>query len=210
MTPSHAGRTERRPASPPEFGSGIPEGFTRIHPAVPVILYGPAVILLTALALPYVDWPALVGYGVLGYLAWTLTEYWVHRAAFHFTPRGPRTQRLHWMVHGLHHDHPSDSRRLVLHPLATLLGNSTTYGLSHTLFDAGAADAVTAGFIAGYLLYEALHYHLHHNSPSSVLGRRLRAHHLRHHFQDDGRGFGISCPYWDTVFGTAPAPAGTH
>jgi sterol desaturase/sphingolipid hydroxylase (fatty acid hydroxylase superfamily) len=28
--------------------------------------------------------------------------------------------------------------------------------------------------------------------------------HLRHHFQDDTRGFGISAPYWDRVFRTAP------
>ena len=32
---------------------------------------------------------------------------------------------------------------------------------------------------------------------------------MRHHFQDDERGFGISAPYWDTVFGTAPQRTGT-
>ena len=26
---------------------------------------------------------------------------------------------------------------------------------------------------------------------------------MRHHFQDDTRGFGVSAPYWDYVFGTA-------
>ena len=26
---------------------------------------------------------------------------------------------------------------------------------------------------------------------------------MRHHFQDDERGFGVSAPYWDRVFGTA-------
>jgi sterol desaturase/sphingolipid hydroxylase (fatty acid hydroxylase superfamily) len=25
---------------------------------------------------------------------------------------------------------------------------------------------------------------------------------MRHHFQDDTRGFGISAPFWDYVFGT--------
>jgi sterol desaturase/sphingolipid hydroxylase (fatty acid hydroxylase superfamily) len=25
---------------------------------------------------------------------------------------------------------------------------------------------------------------------------------MRHHFQDDETGFGISAPYWDRVFGT--------
>jgi hypothetical protein len=27
---------------------------------------------------------------------------------------------------------------------------------------------------------------------------------MRHHFQDDTRGFGVSAPYWDWVFRTAP------
>jgi hypothetical protein len=27
---------------------------------------------------------------------------------------------------------------------------------------------------------------------------------MRHHFQDDERGFGISAPYWDWVFRTVP------
>jgi sterol desaturase/sphingolipid hydroxylase (fatty acid hydroxylase superfamily) len=26
---------------------------------------------------------------------------------------------------------------------------------------------------------------------------------MRHHFQDDARGFGVSAPWWDLVFGTA-------
>jgi hypothetical protein len=27
---------------------------------------------------------------------------------------------------------------------------------------------------------------------------------MRHHFQDDEKGFGISAPYWDVVFRTFP------
>jgi sterol desaturase/sphingolipid hydroxylase (fatty acid hydroxylase superfamily) len=27
---------------------------------------------------------------------------------------------------------------------------------------------------------------------------------MRHHVQDDERGFGVSAPYWDRVFGTGP------
>ena len=31
---------------------------------------------------------------------------------------------------------------------------------------------------------------------------------MRHHFQDDTTGFGVSAPWWDYVFGTAPGGAG--
>jgi sterol desaturase/sphingolipid hydroxylase (fatty acid hydroxylase superfamily) len=27
---------------------------------------------------------------------------------------------------------------------------------------------------------------------------------MRHHFQDHHAGFGVSAPWWDLVFGTAP------
>ena len=61
-----------------------------------------------------------------------------------------------------------------------------------------------AGFLAGYLVYDMIHYHVHHHWPRTRVGRRLRELHMRHHFQDDERGFGVSAPYWDHVFGTPP------
>jgi sterol desaturase/sphingolipid hydroxylase (fatty acid hydroxylase superfamily) len=45
---------------------------------------------------------------------------------------------------------------------------------------------------------------VHHVKPKSWVGRKLRESHMRHHFQDDTRGFGVSAPWWDRVFGTAP------
>ena len=51
------------------------------------------------------------------------------------------------------------------------------------------------------------HYFLHHHKPKSRAGKRLRELHMRHHFQDHTTGFGISAPYWDTVFRTFPSAA---
>jgi sterol desaturase/sphingolipid hydroxylase (fatty acid hydroxylase superfamily) len=31
----------------------------------------------------------------------------------------------------------------------------------------------------------------------------MRELHMRHHFQDDTRGFGVSAPFWDRAFGTS-------
>ena len=69
------------------------------------------------------------------------------------------------------------------------------------------ATAFSAGFLAGYLAYDMVHYAVHHHVPRTAVGRRLRELHMRHHFQDDERGFGVSAPYWDRVFGTAPRAA---
>ena len=70
--------------------------------------------------------------------------------------------------------------------------------------------AVCAGFFAGYLAYDMLHFALHHHRPRSRLGRRLHELHMRHHFEDDERGFGVSAPWWDMVFRTysSRAPRG--
>jgi sterol desaturase/sphingolipid hydroxylase (fatty acid hydroxylase superfamily) len=59
-----------------------------------------------------------------------------------------------------------------------------------------------AGFLLGYLVYDMTHYYLHHFRPKTRFGRLMRELHMRHHFQDDTRGFGISAPFWDYVFGT--------
>ncbi len=51
-----------------------------------------------------------------GYLFWTLTEYWLHRIVFHFEPEDGIGAKLHWIIHGVHHDHPNDPMRLVMPP----------------------------------------------------------------------------------------------
>ena len=68
----------------------------------------------------------------------------------------------------------------------------------------GRSPDHVAGFFTGYLVYDMMHYYLHHFRPRGPLGRMLRERHMRHHFQDDTRGFGISAPYWDEVFRTSP------
>ena len=41
-------------------------------------------------------------------------------------------------------------------------------------------------------------------NPRLPFERRLRELHMRHHFADHSRGYGISAPWWDVVFGTRP------
>ena len=137
-------------------------------------------------------------------MLWTLTEYWLHRVVFHFEPEDGIGAKLHWLIHGVHHEHPNDPNRLVMPPSASiplavifLVAYRVVFGVPEWL-------AVSAGFLVGYVVYDTMHWYLHHRIPRSRLGRRLRELHLRHHFQDDTRGFGISAPYWDRVFRTAP------
>jgi sterol desaturase/sphingolipid hydroxylase (fatty acid hydroxylase superfamily) len=195
-------RSEFLKASPPMFKSGLLDRFTRVHHLVPVVIFLPAIVILFALGVARLDLLPALAFAVGGYAFWTLAEYWIHRVVFHFEPEEGFGARLHWMVHGVHHDHPNDPLRLVMPPAASIPLALVFYALFWLVLGADRALAFGAGFLAGYLAYDMIHYHLHHHTPRTRFGRWLRELHMRHHFQDDERGFGISAPYWDRVFGT--------
>jgi dihydroceramide fatty acyl 2-hydroxylase len=212
MAAMEASRATRRAdmlrASPRMFDNELLDKLSRVHPAVPVVIFLPAIVVLVALAISHeVAALGIVGLFVAGYFFWTLAEYWIHRVIFHFEPEGGFGARLHWIIHGVHHDHPNDPLRLVMPPSVSVpLSSLFCLGFWAVL---GTPNwfAFAAGFLAGYLLYDMTHYFLHHHKPKSHLGKRLRELHMRHHFQDDTTGFGISAPYWDTIFRTFPSKA---
>ncbi len=184
------------------FDRGWMDRLTRVHPVVPVVIFLPAIALLLATGTGRLGVAVALACAVGGYAFWTLTEYWLHRVVFHFEPEDGLGARLHWMIHGVHHDHPNDPLRLVMPPSASVPLALGFYALFWLVLGADAATAFGAGFLGGYLAYDMVHYHVHHHRPRSWVGRRLRELHMRHHFQDDERGFGVSAPYWDYVFGT--------
>ena len=197
-------RSEHLRASPPLLPWPMLDRFTRVHPAVPALLYLPVVAILVGYATERLSIGTLLAWGVVGYGLWTLTEYWLHRVIFHFEPEDGIGAKLHWLIHGVHHEHPNDPNRLVMPPSASIPLAAVFLVLYRLLFGAPEWLAVSAGFLLGYVVYDTMHWYLHHRIPRSRIGRRLRELHLRHHFQDDTRGFGISAPYWDRVFHTAP------
>jgi dihydroceramide fatty acyl 2-hydroxylase len=196
-------RTDVLRASPPMFESRTLDALSRVHPAVPVIIFLPAIAIMAAWGLSEESVPAVIGLGIGGYALWTLFEYWLHRLVFHFEPEDGVGARLHWIIHGVHHDHPNDPMRLVMPPAVSVPLAAAVFAVLYLAFGEGKAPAIGAGFFTGYLIYDMMHYYLHHFRPHGWLGRVLRERHMRHHFQDDTRGFGISAPYWDEVFGTS-------
>ena len=198
-----ASRTDVLRASPPMFDSRLLNALSRVHPAVPLFIFVPAIGALTAWGLERTTVAGALGLALLGYALWTLFEYWLHRIVFHFEPQEGFGARLHWIIHGVHHDHPNDPLRLVMPPSVSMPLGAIVFGILYLLLGARYAPGLGAGFFTGYLVYDMLHYYLHHRTPKTRLGRLLRERHMRHHFQDDTRGFGISAPYWDEVFRTS-------
>src|SRR3954471_23652227 len=176
-------RSEYLKASPPMFESRFLDRFTRVHPAVPLVIYGPVVIALAILAVHRDGWWDTAGLVLVGYAVWTLFEYWLHRIVFHFEPQEGIGAKLHWMIHGVHHDHPNDPMRLVMPPAASIPLAVVVIGGIWLAAVAGHGPAIGAGFLIGYIVYDEIHYALHHHVPKSRLGKRLRELHMRHHFQ---------------------------
>lgn len=187
------------------FRSGFLDFFTRVHPVVPAVIYVPVVTVFLWLGVDR-------GYSVLetsgltlaGIAIWTLTEYWLHRLVFHWQPKIKGGDRFHFMIHGVHHDHPNDKLRLVMPPGASIPLAVLFYFLFLLIFGKPLVFPIYAGLLIGYLIYDYTHYYLHHFVPKSKLGKRLREQHMRHHFQDHRYGFGVSSPIWDAVFRTLP------
>jgi dihydroceramide fatty acyl 2-hydroxylase len=198
-------RTAKLSASPPLFENRLLDFFSRIHPAVPALIFVPVIAALVWLG-------ASDGQGALeivlllaaGIALWTLAEYWLHRKFFHWKPDNAIGRRMHFIIHGVHHDHPNDKLRLVMPPGASIPLAALFFGLFYLVLGLPTALPTFAGFLIGYLVYDYTHYYVHHFVPKSDLGKRLREQHMRHHFQDHRYGFGVSSPLWDVVFRTLP------
>ncbi len=195
--------SDRLGASPRLFDNALLDKLSRVHWSVPLYVYGPviaALLLISELLLPV--WTAIGGVA-LGYAIWTLIEYFGHRYLFHWDFPGALGKRLHFLIHGVHHDHPNDPLRLVMPILLSGPIMLIALGVATLLFGKTGRYPVLAGFVIGYLAYDMVHYYTHHATPTTRLGLTLRRLHLLHHFRDHERGFGVSAPYWDVVFGTA-------
>ena len=59
-------RTDYLKASPPMFQSRLLDKFTRVHPAVPVLIYGPVIVLLLVLSVTRDGWWDMLGLVLIG------------------------------------------------------------------------------------------------------------------------------------------------
>ena len=113
------------------FQNDLLEFASNIHPVTPFVVYIPLVIGLLTYGLVHglTRWAAVVVFFPLGWVAWDLAEYGIHRWWFHWEGNGPFTRKLYDIIHGYHHKYPDDPLRLVMPlgasiPLALLIGGA--------------------------------------------------------------------------------------
>ena len=102
-------------------------------------------------------------------------------------------KRLHYIIHGVHHDYPNDAKRLVMPPSISVPLAFLFYGMFLLIFGRFASSAF-AGLVFGYVCYDMLHYATHHFPMKRGVLLWLKQYHLRHHYKDDHVGYGISSP----------------
>ncbi|HLT23971.1 MAG TPA: sterol desaturase family protein [Ignavibacteria bacterium] len=185
------------------FKNPILEYFSHIHPITPIVVFVPVALYLLFIGFGRVAFlPGILCF-VGGVIAWTLFEYVFHRWAFHYHPKSDWGKNIHFLVHGIHHDYPRDSTRLVMPLLVSVPLAVLFYFIFMWLFgDYGFTTF--SGFVLGYVSYDSVHYATHHMRMNGRIGKFLKEYHLRHHFQDDNTAYGVSNPMWDYVFRTTP------
>lgn len=186
------------------FNSDFMDFFSRVHFAIPLAIYVPVILAagylaFFHLALPF--WTAL-GFWAGGMAFWSFTEYILHRFVFHYHPKSEFGKRIHFIAHGVHHDYPNDSKRLVLPPSISVPLAFLFYFLFYAALGFDYTAPFYGGFVLGYLLYDELHYATHHANIQWGWFQRMKKHHMKHHYQDPDMGFGVSSPIWDWVFKT--------
>ncbi len=186
----------------PLFDNPIMEYMSHIHPATPLV-YIPVAAYLLWVSAEQVSLGIGTALFVFGLFFWTFTEYILHRFVFHYQPRSSWGKKLHFLVHGIHHDYPRDSTRLVM-PLGISAPLALLFYGAFILIGGVHGMVVFAGFILGYVCYDVIHYATHHLTMRGKIGAFLKNYHMRHHFEDDHHAFGVSTPMWDFVFRSLP------
>ncbi|KAI9144848.1 hypothetical protein BKA69DRAFT_1025109 [Paraphysoderma sedebokerense] len=187
------------------FGAPYLEIFTRTPWYVVPIVWVPVSFAL--LYTGYINLsPVLVPMlYVLGLIAWTISEYAVHRFVFHLDellPDHPAALTLHFLLHGIHHFLPMDRMRLVLPPILFAALLVVPWHIFRIFLNFNQCCALLSGAIHGYIVYDLMHYFLHHGKPFIDHLREMKTYHLNHHYKNYELGFGITSKFWDKVFGT--------
>jgi len=186
------------------FQSDLMESLSRVHPAVPLYIYIPVIgyFLYKSIFTFNLEVSRVLLLMALGIIVWTLTEYLLHRFVFHYNPKSEFGRKLHFIFHGVHHDYPSDSRRLVMPPSVSIPLAALFYFLFEAILGINFVAPFFVGFITGYLFYDMTHYAVHHFNIHNKFWLALKKHHMKHHYQDAEKGFGVSSPIWDYIVGT--------
>ena len=138
-----------------------------------------------------VNWFGLTCAGTVLY---TFLEYIFHRVVLHsYLPK----------IHGNHHRQPRNLRIIAtpilpvqLYDFFVVLGIMLVLGQP-------IAYGINCGIALGQCIMDVVHIVFHSKMRPWYL-ESARSYHTVHHFKDDNVAHGLTCAFWDMVFGTLP------
>lgn len=169
----------------------------------------PAFLALWAIALPVI---ALVGVSdaatpwspmliLLGLIAWTATEYALHRYVFHFKAGTGAIEKVIFVIHGNHHAAPNDPLRNLMPPIVSLPVGAAVWGFCVWAFGPTGTWSFL-GWMSGYVIYDLVHYACHQWPMKGRFARALKTHHMRHHHLKAHGNYAITGMIWDRLLST--------
>lgn len=186
------------------FKSDFLESLSKVHFLVPVFIFVPVIVYFIYEAFQNsLGIVTFIEMFITGLIVWTLVEYVMHRFLFHYMPADkPWAQRLHFIFHGVHHDYPSDAKRLVLPPSVSIPLALAFYFMFNAILPVNYIYGFFPAFLIGYLFYDESHYAIHHFNFKGKIWKKIKQHHMLHHYADPAKGYGVSSPLWDKIFGS--------
>ncbi|MFS0574052.1 sterol desaturase family protein [Sporosarcina sp. 179-K 3D1 HS] len=153
--------------------------------------------------LQFSTWVAIA----FGMLTYATNEYVIHRFLFHMKP--PRHPSLLKLLRRLHYDHHvyPDNLKLLFLPLwfslpGFILYSFIVYGITGNI---SVTIAFATGLLGHFLFYEWKHYVAHRPiTPRTQHGKKIKKHHLLHHFKNENYWFGVTHMTYDKALGTYP------
>ena len=194
--------------SPKMFENAFLDFFSRVPFYVPLLIFIPIISYYSYLSFEEsgISVIAFTSSVFIGAAVWTLMEYLIHRYIFHAHPVSDWAKKIHYTFHGIHHDYPQDSLRLVMPPPVSIplalifywlfFWTMQLLGILHFHY------AFFAGFVAAYLIYDMMHYASHHVPMTGRYLKMVKDHHMKHHYKNPEEGFGFTSKVWDRVFDT--------
>lgn len=160
------------------------------------------------------NFAAWFSFGLFGF--WTWMEYFQHRFVLHkelnLDPNEPWSEAAGernagiFQRHVHHHVFMNQKFRIVLDMKSYCLYNGTLLPIFIYLGGPVMAFNGAAGMVIGSLLYDFMHmaYHFPEKYGNFEWSwfQKMKSAHMRHHFRDNSREFGVTTEFWDIVHGT--------
>lgn len=154
-----------------------------------------------------------IAWTVMGGLAWSASEYAIHRFIGHGPKREPEGSLLRKLTpaglaaefnaeHLAHHSDPSYFAATTRKLRAAAVGVPLVGVVLAPFVGRRRAAAFSLGFGLVYGGYEVLHRHIHTRPPKGRYGRWARRQHLLHHHKTPRLNHGVTSALWDIVFST--------